>query len=651
MLAFLKKAIATVLVVCSMTFAWPTVKIQETPVSPETPEITRPEIVIVTEDSDIDLIADNLVQGLVSGTIAPFTASDIQDAGVIMSLIAADKNGNYYFTDIDYSNGDTVNWPAAKHLTRTEYLAMLYRQTQNEALKAQYKDCILKLIDHWTEGNYENSNWWHNWLSIPNIAGEIGLLMKDDLGKNRLIQLADVVGLGCFTINPLIYTHVGSNAADLAMSSIKFGVLTDNPKVIRTAVSEVNSALDYSLLEGIKQDGSYFQHGTRLYMGGYGIEFIKGMSSIMAMLSGTEYTFTEEQLKPFAGFILEGLRGMSFGSTLDPVSMGRSVSRINAQPLKGIVPALQKLASIPEMPRADEILAYAQSIAADSKSNNGVKFYDNAKLLVINNSDFYFSFRGGDSTLMYAEQMNDENILCYNSTYPGTTTVMSSGREHLDISPLYDFAMIPGTTAVHESDEQLRKHLDLTYRPLVGIYGDASAEGAAAALVKTTHEGISMTVSCFATDNAAIILGAGMNDLQGRSMITTLDQSYFTGSYVQDGSTVIHNGIKYTVYEGGELNASAEHRQGNWRRNNLTYPDAYVEGDIFTLSMANSGSYAYSVMSQNSDAEFEVIENSSCLQAVRLPDGRIAASFIGCTSFTYDGVSYCGMLGQVKIFG
>ncbi|MCR5783537.1 MAG: hypothetical protein K6G90_12490, partial [Clostridia bacterium] len=167
---------------------------------------------------------------------------------------------------------------------------------------------------------------------------------------------------------------------------------------------------------------------------------------------------------------------------------------------------------------------------------------------------------------------------------------------------------------------------------------------------KTTHEGIEMTVSCFATDNAVILLGAGMKDGAGRQMFTTLDQSYFTGEFSQDGNTVIHNGIKYELLEGGTLIAENVHRAGSWRRNNLTYSDIPAEGDIFTVYTENTGSYAYTVMSENTDAEFEVIENTPSVQAVRLPDGRIAAAFFAGGSFTYNGNTYNGKAGTAYIF-
>lgn len=601
------------------------------------------------ENPDIVAVSKNITEGLLGGSLGQTISSDIKDAEGILALTKEDENGYLYFMDIDYSNTDRVSWLPSRHIGRMERLAILYRLETDNAKKEELKTNILGLLDYWTDNDFQSTNWWHNRLSVPNALGEFGILMKDELNAKQTRLLAERIGRGCFTVSPVLYSHAGANAIDLSMSSIKFGAFAGNPKSIKEAVRIISGELDYSDDQGLKDDGTFFQHGKRIYMGGYGIEFINGMSTIIKILSGTDYIFSEEQLTPFANFICDGMRSMSFGDTLDPTTMGRSPSRKSSQPLRGIVSTLEKLASVEEMPRKDEIKAYADSIRNDEKEDFGIRYFDTAKFLVVNNSDFYFSFRGGADYLAYSEIINDENVLAYNSSFPGVTTIMSKGDEYKDIAPIYDYSFVPGTTAVYETDEELLAHSDFTYRYLLGTYGAKVSDGAAVSFAKTTHEGISMTVSCFATDNAVILLGAGMKDAKGRKMNTTLDQCLYAGSFEKNGNTVIHNGIKYTVLEGGKLTAENEHRTGDWHRNNLPYASSPAEGDVFTVSIENTGSYAYSVMSENTDAEFEVIINNEDVQAVKLPDGRIAASFFTKTEFTYGGQTYNGNSGEAMI--
>lgn len=604
----------------------------------------------VATKPDIETIADNITAGLLSGTMSTFGSADLYGADEILSLVSYDDDGNCFFDDIDYSDKSQAMWPAAKHLNRTERLAIIYNLEQDASRKEEYRSFVIKLTDHWIKNDYQNPNWWYNKLSNPNVLGEIGILMKSDLNADQLKKLSVLVGRGCFSLDPLLRIYTGANAVDIAMSSVKFGVLTGNSLCVKTALQIVSNELDYGLIEGIKKDGTFFQHGKRLYMGGYGVEFIKGVSNVVAMIDGTKYAFSENQLKPLSEFILTGLRKMSFGSTLDPLVMGRSVSRINAQPLMGIVPDLIRLANTENMPKKNEIMEYAQSVASNTKQNYGLHYYDEANFLVVNNEDFYFSFLGGSSTMFYSETTNNENILSYNSSFPGVTTIMHTGNELTNISPLYDYSLVPGTTSVYESDEELAAHTNHTYRLLPGVYSSSVSDGAAVVSFNVRHEKITTTVSCFATDNAVILLGAGIKNSDGRQMYTTIDQSYFAGSFTQEGNKVVHNGIKYELLQGGALSAHLEHRSGSWRRNNLTLEDIFEQGDVFTLFFVNSGSYAYSIMSETTDADFEVIVNTEKIQALKLPDGRIAAAFINAGSFDYNGQTYCGQAGKAYIF-
>ena len=603
------------------------------------------------KDDDISVIAENISSGLISGDISPFSGSDKSSAEDIIALAAPDGDGGYCFTDIDYENGDRASWPAAKHIARTERLAIEYRRVLSPVKKNEYRIYIMGLLDNWINNDYRNSNWWFGRLSIPNALGETAILMREQLSGKRFAAICELVGRGSFTLDRNNRNLTGANATDVAMSTIKYGVLTGSRYAIRYAVNKVSQTLEYSDGEGLKSDASYFQHGNRLYMGGYGITFISGMSLLITILSGSSYGFTQEQLGRVSSFILDGMQVMSFGNTLDPTTLGRSVSRRFNRPLASASPIIKKLAAVPEMPRKEELLAYANSIDNDETGSFGVNYFPVAKFLVVNTPDFYFSFRGGSNDMNYSEIINSENVLAYNSSFPGVTTVMSTGDEYTDISPVMDFCAVPGTTAVRLSDEELFAVEDFTYRTLNGDYFDAVADGAAVVSAKTVHEGIKMTVSCFAADNAVLLLGADMTDASGRAMTTTLNQTVANGNdIVKDGNTVIYSGIKYTLLSGGGLNARIETRNGNWNRNNLSLADTPACAEIFTVDTPCTGFYAYTLMSENTDAEFTVIVNTGDIQAARLPDGRTAATFYKAGSFTFEGKTYSSDIPGSFIF-
>ena len=167
---------------------------------------------------------------------------------------------------------------------------------------------------------------------------------------------------------------------------------------------------------------------------------------------------------------------------------------------------------------------------------------------------------------------------------------------------------------------------------------------------KTSHEGNDMTVSCFATDKSAVILGTGMTNTEGKPMITTIEQCRYAGTYQSDGRNITHAGIKYSILQGGNVNVYTENRTGTYQRNNKTANSTTYSGEVFFATMDYSGGFAYSVMAEKDSDSYTVIENNEKIQAVRLPNGKIAAVFIKPGSFSFEGKRYTSLFAKAVIF-
>jgi hypothetical protein len=112
--------------------------------------------------SDLETIRKNITQGLVSGRIRPFVSSDRQEPSEIIALCAEDGNGGYYFKDIDYSDPERADWPAARHVGRAERLAVCWTSETDPDKKEELLKYTIGLIDNWIKEDYQNPNWWHN---------------------------------------------------------------------------------------------------------------------------------------------------------------------------------------------------------------------------------------------------------------------------------------------------------------------------------------------------------------------------------------------------------------------------------------------------------------------------------------------------------
>jgi chondroitin AC lyase len=206
---------------------------------------------------------------------------------------------------------------------------------------------------------------------------------------------------------------------------------------------------------------------------------------------------------------------------------------------------------------------------------------------------------------------------------------MRDGFEYYDIDPVWDFARIPGTLAVHESDEQLYKHTGWEKNALPSDHcGGAVYDGCGIIYERCEHGGVSLYVTDFAIPHGFVSLGADISCTEGVARLT-VDQALFRGNAVEDGASVIHNGIRYTPLDGSTLTYECDTRRGSWRRNSFARPDTEVSMPVFDIGRECAfGSYAYMISSASMPMPgVRILRNDSDCQAIELDNGTVLAVF------------------------
>ncbi|GEM_PF-2493337 len=604
-------------------------------------------VTIRKADYPIEQIYDNLIDAFDQGVINAF-ALPINDLSVNEIInVVKQTNGTYKIKKlIDggfYKTSDFAH--LNDHLALTLKAAILYNKTADTALKDKLREPILGLIKHWVSEDYQSSNPWYNNVSTPNLLGEIALMMRDAIPNDLKAQILKVMSDGCLTINTALQSETGANATWLAMSTLKYGILSEDESIVAYAVKKLKSTLSFTSGEGIRSDGSLVSGGSRLQNG---MQLIKNSAYLLYLLEGTSYQFTNGELNALSTVILSGLRYLTVGKSVDPQALGSDVATAGATDLGSLTDYLGILTTLSSMPNKSAVNAYAEAIKKGTRADYGLHYYSDTKYIVINNSDFYFSFKGCGANLCYGQ----DTLLGYNTSYGTTTTIAGTNVDFDSILPVLDYAYIPGTTAVHQKDSELSAYKDYGTRKLSGIFGDKYTDDYAVSFVQSQHEKVSYTVACFATDKSAIILGTGLTNSDGKTMFTTVQQEISNGKYTKNGNVYTHNGVKYQIYDGGIVTASTKKQSGSWSRISASGSAATVTKDVFTLKIANEGSYAYSVMSTNTNETYEVVCNTIDCQAVKMPSGKIiAVCYTAGTTFDYGGKTYfLGSEGSVTVF-
>lgn len=600
-------------------------------------------------DNIIDLLRQRFATCLTDGTFKGYARKDPLETAALPSMtFPGGYPGTLRFRDVDYTSEERAAWVTSRHLNRALLLAVEYRKNPTPELR----EMTLALLSEWLHADYRNPNWWHNKIGVPRTLGAIFLLLREEMTEEMRESAFAILSRGSFGARPeLISRWTGANLIWFSGITIIDALLRSDAVLLRQAVSVAAGETGVGD-EGLQSDGSFFQHGHRLYSGGYGRSYVGELATLAYLFRGTPFQLPPTALWNLSRHILDGLRHMTQGMALDYAVTGREYTRPGMTAVGSLLPAYTLLCAVEEFPRREELCAYRDAILAGSPPVEGVRYFPEAAYLTLHIRGLFVSFKGTNSRLVDAEICNRENVIGYNLSYGTHTTVMRDGSEYNDIAPLWDYAKIPGTTAMEEDDAALLSRSDFSRRSIPG--GDCGGAGFSDCGVcysAVSHEGVSATVAAFASPYGMVLLGC---DPTG-SAVTTAEQCFAKGGFTvsPDGREVLHNQIVYRNLDSGTVwQPSITRRTGSWYRNSLSQPDTPVEGDLFCLTLARVNAhnrYAYAILPEGETGNITVLRNDREVQAISLPDGRVLAVFHAEATLPVGNATVYGSRGRVLL--
>ena len=574
---------------------------------------------------------------------------------VSSDFIPSPIDGGIRFADVDYECKNRAAWKVAAVLSRALELARYYvvEQRQDEGVMS----LLVSLLTDYAFVPYENPNWWHNEIGAPSDLSALLIMIGDELPTEVRTALIKKIGRGAIADHPEIVTdysgtHTGANLIWFCVISMRHAALTNDEDELDVAVKTIAKETKGDR-EGLQSDGSFFQHGRRLYSLGYGRSYLASCADAFYYVSSTSFAFPEYACDNLVTHLLEGIRYMIGGEGVDYAATGREYVRNGALRASSLIRPVRILSECTDFPRRDEIKALLDDLLAKRTPNLPVKYFDVAKLLTARVGGVYLSFKGSDPTIVDAEVVNGENALGYNLSYGTHTTFMRSGREYMDVAGLWDFSSIPGTTSRIEPDEVIAAY---PFKPVsTDDFGGMSDGDIGVCYLGCEREGVSATVTAFATPVGMVLLGAGISEKDGKALHTTVEQNHFAGAYTvsEDGMDVVHGGILYRNLDSAtKFEISHEYVEQDYKRICLLSDSIMKRGDVFkiTIPLCGHSSYAYMVSPEElRDKRVEVLVNNAAVQAISIPDGRTIAVFHKdcCIKLPKGGI--CGSKGDIIV--
>jgi chondroitin AC lyase len=217
------------------------------------------------------------------------------------------------------------------------------------------------------------------------------------------------------------------------------------------------------------------------------------------------------------------------------------------------------------------------------------------------------------------EPYNEEGLMMHHVA-DGANFLSRTGKEYIDVFPVWDWQKIPGTTVVQKpslppANQIAKKGLS----DFVGAVSDGEF-GAAAFDFKSVHDRLTARKSWFFFDREYVCLGTAITSEADYPVATTLNQC-LSGNNVlvktknglqtlnkgvhnlKEVSWVMHDSVAYLFPSSVNVNISNATAAGNWRQINhqASASTELVQKELFTIWLDHgkkprSASYAYLVV-------------------------------------------------------
>lgn len=490
----------------------------------------------------------------------------------------------------------------------------------NSELSADIVGAMQWMHDHaYNETMSPAGNWWDWQIGVPlKLLDTLTLMQGEFTDEEVATYLLSVQKF------PKIAGRTGANLLWIAQVYGRTAALLGTDARLEQARDAVSGVLPYVRSgDGFYEDGSFIQHNTLAYNGGYGVALIRDVGWLVSWLDGTPWEVTDPQVANVVEWIYRGYEPLMHRGLMMDTVRGREISRnYSTDHLKGheVVSAVMTIAdsasaddaaalrgmvkywitsdtyrdyfeysSIPNIVRAQEILAddavlprpappqYQQFAAMDRA--------------VQHRAEYAFALSMSSDRIGTHETINGENLHGW-YTGEGMTYLYNAdiGQYTDTFWPTVDPYRLAGTTV----DTRTRTNgSGNDYRGADRTAGGVGLGEYGTSAMHVAAQGSSLVAnkSWFAFDDEIIALGSAISASDGRTIETTVENRQLDGAGGQaltvDGEAMptalgwsealpdvhtVHLGgnvegadLGYYFPGGADLNALREERTGSWR--------------------------------------------------------------------------------------
>jgi chondroitin AC lyase len=529
-------------------------------------------------------------------------------------------------------------------------LARAYKKPGSGYYKnAAVKKTVSAALDFWIAHDFICENWWWNEMGTPNWMINTLLILDTDLTDKQRTEGARIASRASLTKG--VGPRPGGDFVPIAGMVCKQALFKRDEAMLEHAIKVMADQVVITDRRGINPDmGFHHRLDNVTSIHTYGTNYVSSFAYWAVKFAGTQFTFPDSTLTLLIDYYLDGIcKAMAFSIYPDPGAENRDLSRKGALHRSDTeIPKNLKTASDYRKKELQNII----EIRNGNRLPNLVwdKYFWHSSYFAHQRKNYFTSARMYSSRQNNVEEPYNEESLKMHHLADGANFISRTGREYVNIFPVWDWQKIPGATIVQRPS--LPSPKEIAKKGLTDFVGGVSNGefGAAAFDFKSVHDPLTARKSWFFFDREFVCLGADIHSESTYPVATTLNQSLLNSDVVVNAkensqalkkgqhhldkvSWVLQDSVAYIFPDPTTVCLSNTTATGKWTE--ITHQawamkEPVVEKELFTLWIDHGvrpqkASYEYVVLpginatslkSYLRTSPIAILSNTSEIQAV-----------------------------------
>ncbi|MFC3801186.1 polysaccharide lyase family 8 super-sandwich domain-containing protein [Cohnella sp. GCM10012308] len=535
-------------------------------------------------NDDFDTLREKWKDTITGG--AAYNTSD-PDVAFKINFVAQTSWGT-----MDKSAGRTYLWADLNSATTVSHITQSYLRIKEMAIaystygSSLYGDPTLKsdiigALDWMYANRYNESlgpvdwvTWWDLEIGAPIQLVDIVLLMYDDLTAtpNKMTNYMNAVEK--FASDPTKLHNndsiaTGANRVWKTQIAAVRGIIVKSGTKLEAAREALSQVMDYvTTQDGFYEDGSFIQHLTYAYNGGYGANLLQDMANVLYLLNDSPWESTYAGLGHVYQWVYDSYEPLIYNGAMMDMVRGREISRsynqdhVVGHKVMGAILRMSQSAPAADSKRMKEMVKYwiqqegpanfykdanmnimllAKNILNDANivsrgEKVQTKVFAGMDRVVHQKPGFAFGVSMSSSRIANYESISGENLKGW-YTGEGMTYLYNNNDplQYTDYWPTVNKYRLPGTT-VDTTPRADASGAGYT-SPNTWTGGTALLDQYATAGMdlKAYNKTLKAKKSWFMFDDEIVALGSGINSTDGSNIETTIENRLLNKAGIMQG--------------------------------------------------------------------------------------------------------------------